>query len=203
MNSNGNTFVTRSSKYSSLKIYLPIYFRMPTREEKENLIIELNNQGKTYREIAHEAHVSFSFIKSIVNKSEWNTEKDEETKALKLFLKGKRPVDVAIKLDLPAEDVIHYYEKFLRLQNLDELVQIYLEIGFQLPLFIKCYKLLKQLKIPSQQIPNLLRYDDELKQLEVLVKNHRKEIQVLATHKMVLKQELLNLQQHITFRRLV
>lgn len=176
---------------------------MPTREEKENLIIELNNQGKTYREIAHEAHVSFSFIKSIVNKSEWNTEKDEETKALKLFLKGKRPVDVAIKLDLPAEDVIHYYEKFLRLQNLDELVQIYLEIGFQLPLFIKCYKLLKQLKIPSQQIPNLLRYDDELKQLEVLVKNHRKEIQVLATHKMVLKQELLNLQQHITFRRLV
>lgn len=203
MNSNGNTFVTRSSKYSSLKIYLPIYFRMPTREEKENLIIELNNQGKTYREIAHEAHVSFSFIKSIVNKSEWNTEKDEETKALKLFLKGKRPVDVAIKLDLPAEDVIHYYEKFLRLQNLDELVQIYLEIGFQLPLFIKCYKLLKQLKIPSQQIPNLLRYDDELKQLEVLVKNHRKEIQVLATHKMVLKQELLNLQQQITFRRLV
>ena len=65
------------------------------------------------------------------------------------------------------------------------------------------YKLLKRLKIRSQQIPNLLRYDDELIQLEGLVKNHRKEIQMLATHKMVLKQELLNLQQQINFRRFV
>ena len=39
-----------------------------TRQERERLVLDLYNQGKTYREIAKEARISFSDIGVILNK---------------------------------------------------------------------------------------------------------------------------------------
>jgi transposase len=50
------------------------------RRDKEQLVIELHRQGKTIREIASAAHLSFTGIGAIVRKFEG---KDEETKDLK------------------------------------------------------------------------------------------------------------------------
>jgi transcriptional regulator len=38
------------------------------REEKQKLVLELNKQGKTIREIAHIAHISFGDISFIIRR---------------------------------------------------------------------------------------------------------------------------------------
>jgi hypothetical protein len=74
---------------------------MLTRQEKERLVIDLYNQGKTIRDIAKELRMSFRDIDAILKKSgekEEEKEKEEKqlllspsTKAYRLFSKGKTP----------------------------------------------------------------------------------------------------------------
>ena len=76
---------------------------MLTQKEKETLVIELYKQGQTRREIAKVVHMSFSRISQIINRfegvnSEGKDPLSKETKALKLFSKGKDLVYVAINL---------------------------------------------------------------------------------------------------------
>ena len=80
--------------------------------EKRDLVIKLHNEGKTYSEIAHIAHVSLRDIKPILKKYERKLEfKKEEnhqkikkpslsSQAFKLFSDGKTPVQVAIDLNI-------------------------------------------------------------------------------------------------------
>ncbi len=85
------------------------------RQQKENLVIELLNQGVSVPQIAKQAHVSFSGIKKIrMNLTGEVNEEDEEKKkplsissqAFKLFLEGKSVVEVAIGLDLPTDQML-------------------------------------------------------------------------------------------------
>src|SRR5215210_7635949 len=91
-----------------------------TRQERERLVLELYNHGKTIREIAKEARMSFRDIGVILNKT--LKEKTEATKeqgqdnnreqckqqenlslsvqAYKLFSDRKTPLEVAIALNL-------------------------------------------------------------------------------------------------------
>ena len=72
-------------------------FRMLSKLEIEKEIIRLLNEGKTYREISKILHVSPTQISAVRKKYEGtNTEPSFQTKAYKMFLKGKRPIDVAI-----------------------------------------------------------------------------------------------------------
>jgi hypothetical protein len=94
---------------------------MLSRTEKEQRVIELYQQGKTIREIAQEVHMSFGNIGSIIRKvtgldGDGDKPKDQEQdkasttlskdyQAFKLFSEGKKPLDVAVTLDLKADDV--------------------------------------------------------------------------------------------------
>jgi SHS2 domain-containing protein len=92
-----------------------------TRQERERLVLEFYNQGKTIREIAKEARMSFRDIGVILNKAteekrteeikqqdnaEENREQEEQqhlslsTQAYKLFSDRKTPLEVAIELNL-------------------------------------------------------------------------------------------------------
>jgi transposase len=78
---------------------------MLTQKEKETLVIELYKQGANRREIAKKVHMSFSPISDIIKRFEGVESKEKnplskETKALKLFSKGKDLVYVATKLDM-------------------------------------------------------------------------------------------------------
>ena len=85
------------------------------RQEKEKLVVKLYQDGKNIREIAKQAHLSFGSIGTIIRRlngiennetiSSDMINKSKATQALSLFLQGKRPVDVAIKLDLPANEI--------------------------------------------------------------------------------------------------
>ena len=72
-------------------------------EEKKNLVIHLHKEGKTQREIAQVAHMSIRDISRIIRKLDGIIEeKSIETKALDLFYQGKKPIEVAVELNLQA-----------------------------------------------------------------------------------------------------
>jgi DNA-binding CsgD family transcriptional regulator len=81
-------------------------------KEKEKYVIELLKQGKTYREIAHEAKVSPREISRIRKKVNGEMEEKKRKKivlsktaqALQLFRRGKNSTEVAIKLDLSPQE---------------------------------------------------------------------------------------------------
>ena len=81
------------------------------RRDKEQLVIELLRQGKTIREIAAAAHLSFSDIGTKHRREDGHDKDDDietkdlknkskDTQALFLFSRGKKPIDVSIELDL-------------------------------------------------------------------------------------------------------
>jgi cytidylate kinase len=68
---------------NSFKLHLSIFsveirnMMILTREEKERLVLDLYNQGKTYREIAKEARISPRDIGIILRKAEQNKQKQQ------------------------------------------------------------------------------------------------------------------------------
>jgi hypothetical protein len=137
------------------------------RREKEALVIQLYQQGKTMREIAHEAHISFTDIGKIVRKINNQNNNDGinlkdksiETRAIYLFSIGKTPLDVAIELNLPATEVHNMQEEFWALNQQHELAFVYDKIKNFLPSFMKLYRSLKEYGMLNEEsLSNFLKY---------------------------------------------
>jgi hypothetical protein len=133
--------------------------------EKEQLVIRLHQEGKTIREIASAAHMSFSDISNIIWIADGRandikiSNKSKATQALFLFKSGKKPIDVAIELDLSVNEVHDLQQEFWALNRLGELALVYYEIRNYLDLFLKLYHTLKENKSVTQKdIGKLLRY---------------------------------------------
>jgi hypothetical protein len=152
---------------------------MLSRTEKEKHVIELYQQGKTIREIAQDVHMSFADIGSIIRKftklddANKPQEKDpialisKDTQAFKLFSEGKKPIEVAIKLDLGADIVGRLYQQFWRLEGLYQLNQVYKEIRRYLPSFLELFKIMKQQKMMSEHdVVDALKFGKQLPQLK-------------------------------------
>jgi hypothetical protein len=87
----------------------------------------------------------------------------KDSQAFVLFSDGKKPTEVAIKLDLGADVVDRLYQQFWRLQGLYQLNLVYKEIRRYLPSFLKLFKLMKQQKMMSEQgVVDALRFGKEL-----------------------------------------
>ena len=107
-------------------------FEIPLNKfEKRDLVIKLHKKGKTYREIAHIAHISLRDIKPILKKYEQQktleTKKEEtnnqktkklslSSQAFTLFRDGKELTEVAIILDIPSRKVSKFQQQFLFVQ---------------------------------------------------------------------------------------
>ena len=97
-----------------------------TRGEKENLVLDLYyNQGKTYSEIAKEARISLRDIGPILKKSGTDQSLSNSSQAYQLFLEGKSPIHVAIKLGLKEPEVHELYRQYWKLQQLYSLYQVH------------------------------------------------------------------------------
>ncbi len=116
--------ITRENSFKLPLYYIFLkdtnYMTILTRQERERLVLDLYNQGKTYLEIAKEARISPRDIGVILNKAiektetlkqEYandNTEKNQQeqqslslsTQAYKLFSEAKTPLEVAIALNI-------------------------------------------------------------------------------------------------------
>ncbi|MGH9976390.1 MAG: hypothetical protein ACRD8Z_11215, partial [Nitrososphaeraceae archaeon] len=135
-----------------------------TRSEKEELVKQLYEEGKTIREIAKAVHMSFGPIGNIIRKVTGDSSKDsnnipttsKETEALKLFQEGKTPIKIAIILNISSDETEDLYLGYLKLVHLHHLVLIYKELKYQLPSFVKLYKILRSAGVTVEEAINLL-----------------------------------------------
>ena len=95
------------------------------------------------------------------NISHTNLSKDSQ--AFALFSNGKKPIEVAIKLDLKADVVDRLYQQFWRLEGLYQLNMVYKEIKRYLPSFLNLFKIMKQQKMMGEQaVVDALKFGKEL-----------------------------------------
>jgi hypothetical protein len=137
------------------------------KKEKEQLAIKLYQDGQPIREIARQTHLSFGSIGKIIrtinsddDTNSYNySNKSKSTRALYLFKAGKKPIDVAIELDISASEVEELRQEFWELNQLHELGFLFNEIKNYLPSFIRLFNLLKRNEmLDDGYISRFLRY---------------------------------------------
>jgi hypothetical protein len=93
--------------------------------------------------------------------------KSKATQALSLFLQGKRPVEVAIILDLSANEIEDILQEYWVLNQLDELALAYLEVKNHLDLFLRLFHIMKKNKLVNEKdIKTILKYATNLPSIE-------------------------------------
>ena len=156
--------------------------------EKRTLIIKLHKDGKTIRDIAHEAHASPRDISSIIKKYQRQVERENKLKlnrkkpkskskksdAFDLLLKGKTLTEIAIELNIDYEQMEKINLDFWRLQGLHELYNIFSKNKNELINLIKLNSILKYNDIKENDIIYTIKNTNRLLFLEgdlVIVKN--------------------------------
>jgi DNA-binding CsgD family transcriptional regulator len=107
--------------------------------QREGRVLELYDQGKNTREIAKELRMSLRDIGFILKKGQVNhgiaavmddgsnssnsnnnnkPPNEKATQAYKLFSEGKKPVEVAIQLNLSEKEATRFYTEYWRLKRL-------------------------------------------------------------------------------------
>ena len=145
-----------------------------TRQEKEKLIEDLYNQGKTYQQIAKEARVSVRDIKPALEKAEKEKEKKlgianqvrEErshkqqkpsSQAYRLFAQGKTPLDVASELNNREVEATKYYREYWKLKRLYRLDQIYEDVKDDIIHIIRLHRRMKAAHIGIEEVINFIK----------------------------------------------
>ena len=120
-----------------------------SREEKEKMVLDLYyNRSYTYKQLTRELRMSPNQLREIIKRHEEKNDaianKKKElslsSQAYKLFSEGKTNVEVAIKLDLPQEQVTRLHSEYWRLQNQDKLESLYMVTKGKVSVLWKIYK---------------------------------------------------------------
>jgi DNA-binding CsgD family transcriptional regulator len=163
-----------------------------TREEKEKLVLDLYNQGKSTREIAEEARMSFRDIGVILNTAieEKETSKEQaekmsqSTQAYKLFSEGKSPVQVAIALNIREPEVARFYVEYWKLVQHHSLSRIYEEIKDDIGYFVRLYRLAKVARMSVPQVVKVLEIaNNDLPVVEHRYDRRKREVDDLEAEK--------------------
>jgi hypothetical protein len=120
---------------------------IPSKKEKEKLVIEFAEKGFTTREIAKAVRISLGDIGKVLKKYNGEECLDEKlsvsSQALLMFERGQKPLDVAIHLNLCEDATMNLYRSYLKLSCLDKYSQLLDDLGPDLPSFIDLYQILK------------------------------------------------------------
>ena len=144
-------------------------------KEKEKYVLKLREEGKTYRDIAHELRMSPREISKILNKA--NGEMDEKerkkivlsntAKALQLYKKGKSPTEVAIKLDLSPQEAQSLYLNYLSLNNYHHFIETFKQFdNDSLQDIIILYHLMKEERIGKKEIAEAIKMSNDLSKIK-------------------------------------
>jgi hypothetical protein len=141
----------------------PYSMTLTISKERKKMVIHLNyNQRKTTREIAKIERMSIRDISAILKEEEARRQKykdqqqqeDLSSKAYQLFSEGKRPVQVAIALNLGQPEVTRVYGEYWKLKRRHILNSIYKETNGKLEPFLKLYRLMKEKGMSIEQVVN-------------------------------------------------
>ena len=139
---------------------------MQLTDGRKNRVIDLYfSQHKTYSEIAEIERISPRDINAIIKeegakRQKYQHEQQEQelsSKAYKLFSKGKRPVQVAIALNLREPEATKLYREYWKLRRLHKLNSIYEEIGDDIRHIIELHGRAKKEGISIEHIVKLLQ----------------------------------------------
>jgi hypothetical protein len=171
-----------------------------SRQDKEKLVLDLYNQGKTYREIAQELRISprdigFTLRKAAAEEggeekeyTDKNTQQEQQlsisSQAYKLFYTGKGPIDVAIELNLPEQQVTKLHKQYCKLREINSLNMIYEDIGDKhFMSILRLYLDIKSKGISIEQLGNALEIVDKLPDLEKRFEYLQNEIRTFEDQK--------------------
>jgi hypothetical protein len=167
------------------------------REEKEQYVIQLYKENKSTREIAKLTHMSFRDIGAVIKKVKLEAErergqleeddvksKSKTTQAIKLFSELKTPVEVAIALDLPADQVQAIYLEYCKLDGMYRLAQIYEEAKYDHDL-VRLHRIVKGLGMEKHDIISALDLvkNNQLETVQSNAESLRDEIKMLEIEK--------------------
>jgi predicted transcriptional regulator len=145
------------------------------KKQKEALVMALAEKGKTYREITKEAGVSPNTIKAVLNRAGLDESTSMSSRAFELYVKHKTPIEVAIELNLEAEEAIRLYHDYFKLLGITGFTQVYLQIKEDTTRFVNLFNLcqnagmgdaeiLQLLEIVNGQLPRVRLEYDRLKE---------------------------------------
>jgi hypothetical protein len=178
-----------------------------TRQEKQKKILDLYNQGKTYKQITEIVRVSPRDIKPVlkmaekereielgINTQEGNTgstgnRKTQKTyafsQAYRLFSEGKPPLDVAIELNLKEREATKYYREYWKLSQLHSLDEIYADIGNDIIYIIKLHRRIRAAGMGVDQAINLIKNaNNDLSALEQKYQKLQSDVGLLESRKL-------------------
>jgi hypothetical protein len=195
------------------------YMTILTRQERERLVLELYNQGKTYREISKEARISPRDIGVILNKAveEKTKESKEEGKdnnsvennqqgphlslasqTYKLFSDRKTPLEVAIALNLRESKATKFYKEYWKLKQLHNLSMVYEELREEIEPFLRLYRFSKRKGVGVKQVVNVLAVaNNDLPAIEKRFEKLRNDVSMLQFQKYTLERNLYHLNNRI------
>lgn len=121
--------------------------------------------------------MSIRDISRIIRKIGGITEdRSANTKALDLFYQGKKPIEVAVELNLNASKISKLYKDYMKLEGFHKLVLLYEEINDNLSLFLKLYYTTIQNSIKPNEIVNLVKNSNELASLKTAIRMKKNEL---------------------------
>ena len=178
-----------------------------SKAEKEEVVIQLYKENKSFREIATLMHMSFRDISAITKKVELQAAREKgyaakdtepiskESQAFKLFSEGRSPVEVAIRLDLAADRIRALYREYWELTGRFELAQIYDEARYDLHGLLRLHKIIKHLGMEEHHIKKvfeLAKYN-QLELLQWKVQYLTEEVNMLEFQKAKATSDILKL----------
>src|SRR5215471_15774789 len=181
------------------------------RVEKDEYVIRLYKEGRSVREIAELVHMSFRDIGLIIKKVKLEADgergqleddvksKSKTTQAIKLFSEGNSPVEVAIALDLPTDQVLTRYREFWELEGMYGLTQISEEAKYDLHDLLRLHRMAKVLGMEKHDIISafeLIKHN-QLKTLQWKAGYLKSEITRLEWEKRKSKYHLFDLERMI------
>jgi hypothetical protein len=181
-----------------------------TREERERFVLDLYDEGKSIREIAEEARMSFRDIGVILNKAmeEKETSKEQaekmspSTQAYKLFSEGKSPVQVAIALNIREPEVASFYVEYWNLMQYQSLSRIYEEIKDGIGYFVRLYRLARVARMGVEQVVKVLEIaNNDLPLVEHKFERLKREVDDLEANKHNSARILQEISDQITYLR--
>ena len=175
------------------------------KHQKKALVIEYYKQGETRRKIAEVVHMSFKDIADIINeytgedKQVNKPEKSKDSCAFELFLQGKKSVEVAIELDMPADKVEELHVQYWRLSKLDDLETLYHETEYSLSLLLQLHNILRDKRITKdkdiQELIDLANHG--LPDIRNRFEEMLNQVSLLEKEKAALNTEILGLRNSI------
>ncbi len=149
--------------------------------------------------IAKVAHISLKDISTITRRYNGEEEAKSETdkhlyinsRAYNLFKENKDLVDVAITLDVEANEVLDLHTDYLQLSNKDRLMSIYREMGDEIHILARLYRELKWHGLANpHDMSNILQQEEKLKNLDKVMYETADEIDRLNSIKTQLEKEV-------------